>query len=476
MEISHSWCRDNNGVPVYDDEVKRYIAVRPAERQIQYHEMKYYNFIHFGINTFTDREWGDGREDESLFHPTALNTDQWCEVLKSSGSKGVILTAKHHDGFCLFDSKYTTHSVMYSPFGRDIVKMMSESCQKYGLKFGLYLSPWDRHEKTYGTPDYNDFFINQLTELCTNYGELFCLWFDGACGEGENGKKQVYDMDRYYEVIRKYQPNAVISICGPDVRWIGNEGGHVRKAEWSVLPWDEKTVDEVAENSQKNEDEAEKLTDAYDRCDEDLGSRDVLKNHKNLIWSPAEADVSVTYGWFWHDETYYKDNKNGSSRTPEDLAQIYFNTVGGNASLLMNVPVDTNGLISEREKTTLKKFTKIIADTFKEPIPYDLSLITTDGEEVIPGSSSFMLQNDEEAIKLTVEEPFQTIVLEEDILYSQRVECFEVYFDGKKQGDYTVIGSGKIIRLPEKVNAKEIVIVITQSRSNPIIKSIKLYK
>lgn len=438
--------------------------------------MKYYNFIHFGMNTFTNREWGNGKEDESLFNPTALDTDQWCAVLKESGSKGIILTTKHHDGFCLFDTKCTDHSVMHSPFGKDIVKMLSESCKKYGLKLGLYLSPWDRHEKTYGTADYNDFFVNQLTELCTNYGEIFCFWFDGACGEGENGKKQVYDMPRYYEVIRKYQPNAVISVCGPDVRWIGNEGGHVRKSEWSVLPRDEETVDDVAENSQKNEDEGEKLASSYDRCDEDLGSREILKNHKNLIWNPAEADVSVTYGWFWHDEDYYKDNKKGSSRTPEELAQIYFNTVGGNASLLLNVPVDNRGLIAEREITTLKNFTKIINDTFSEALPYDLSLLTTDGEEVIPGSASFMLQNNEEAIKLLVDESFKTILIEEDIRYSQRVEAFELYLDGKKYEDFTVIGSGKIIRFPEKVNAEEIVIVITQSRSNPIIKSVKLYK
>lgn len=476
MKITHSWCRDNNGFPVLDDDVKRYIAVRPSERQLKFHEMKYYNFIHFGIDTFTDREWGTGDEDESLFNPTALNTDQWCEVLKESGSKGVILTAKHHDGFCLFDSKYTDHSVMKSPFGKDIVKLLSESCKKYGLKLGLYLSPWDMHEKTYGTPEYNDFFVNQLTELCTNYGDIFCFWFDGACGEGANGKKQVYDMERYYAVIRKYQPDAVISICGPDVRWIGNEGGHVRKSEWSVLPWGDETIDEVAKNSQQTADGGEKLSNSFDRCDEDLGSRDILKNRKNLIWNPAEADVSVTLGWFWHDKKYYRLKKNGGCRTPEELAQIYFNTVGGNASLLLNVPVDNTGLISEREQTTLGNFTAIINKTFREEIPYDLSLITTDGEEVIPGAGSFMMQDGEEAVKLEPEDGFKTIMIEEDIAYSQRIEAFEVYLDGKKYGDYTVVGTGKIIRFKKTVNAKEVVIVVTQSRSNPIIKSIKLYR
>lgn len=476
MKISHAWCIDNNGVPLYDDEVKRILAVRPSERQLTYHEMQYYNFIHFGVNTFSNREWGDGTEPESLFNPTELDTDQWCRVLKDTGSKGIILTAKHHDGFCLFDSQYTTHSVMYSPFGKDIVKLLSESCRKFGLKLGLYLSPWDRHEKTYGTPEYNDYFVNQLTELCTNYGELFCLWFDGACGEGANGKKQVYDMERYYATIRKYQPNAVIAICGPDVRWIGNEGGKVRKSEWSVIPWTVDTVDEVAENSQKDESEGAKLACSFDRYDEDLGSRAVLKNQKHLAWSPAEADVSVTQGWFWHDDRYYEDRGENAGRTPEELAQIYFNTVGGNASMLLNVPPDTRGLISDREIETLQRFTAIISKTFAEEIPYDLSLVTTDGEEVMPGSDSFMLQNDEAVIKLRPITKFRTLKIEEDIRYSQRIEAFSIYADGKKVYDGTVIGSGKIVRFPKGLEADDVDIVITQSRSNPIIKQIRLYK
>ena len=155
-------------------------------------KLEYYNFIHFGINTMTNREWGEGNEDISRFNPKKLDTDQWCRVLKATGSKGIIITAKHHDGFCLFDTKFTDHNVMNTSFGKDIVKMLSESCKKYDLRLGIYLSPWDRHEKTYGTEEYNDFFVNQLTELCCNYGDIFCFWFDGACGEGKNGKKPPY--------------------------------------------------------------------------------------------------------------------------------------------------------------------------------------------------------------------------------------------------------------------------------------------
>ncbi len=473
MKIKNAWCTGNNGFPVYDEEVKRYISVRPSERQLAFNRMKYYNFIHFGVNTFTDREWGEGNEDESVFNPAELNTNQWCETLKSTGSKGIILTAKHHDGFCLFDSKYTDHTVMKSPFGKDIVALLSKSCKKYSLKLGLYLSPWDRHEKTYGTDEYNDFFVNQLTELCTSYGDLFCLWFDGACGEGPNGRKQVYDWERYYKTIRKYQPDAVIAITGPDVRWIGNEGGQVRKSEWSVIPWSDKTLDEIAENSQKEENNAPNFIDPYA---EDIGSRNKLSGKTDLRWSPAEADVSITHGWFWHDDDYYKDNKGGSSRTPEELAQIYFNTVGGNASMLLNVPPDKRGLISDREIKTLTEFTKIIKKTFAENIPYELTLLTTDGEEVIPGSAGFMLQNNEIGAKLIPTAKFRTLFIEEDIKYSQRVEEFEIFADGKSIYKGTVIGSGKIVRFPKGIEADEICIIITQSRGNPVIKSIKLYK
>lgn len=193
MKIGKSWCTANNSCPVNDAEVERYISVVPSQRQLDFLEMEYYNFIHFGINTMNNAEWGKGNEDISRFNPEKLDTDQWCRVLKSTGSKGIIITAKHHDGFCLFDTEQTDHNVMNTPFGKDIVKMLSESCRKFGLKLGIYLSPWDRHEKTYGTEKYNDFFVNQLTELCENYGDIFCFWFDGACGEGKNGKKQVYD-------------------------------------------------------------------------------------------------------------------------------------------------------------------------------------------------------------------------------------------------------------------------------------------
>jgi len=223
-----------------EEYIKKAVRVRPSMRQLAWQEMEFYAFIHFGMNTFTDREWGLGNESPELFNPTEFNAAQWVEACVSAGMKGLILTCKHHDGFCLWPSKFTEHSVKNSPWkdGKgDVVKEVSDACRKAGIKFGIYLSPWDRHEKTYGDSEkYNIFFMNQLRELLTSYGEIFCVWLDGACGEGPNGRKQVYDWEGYYRLIRELQPNAVISVCGPDVRWCGNESGHCRKSEWSVVP------------------------------------------------------------------------------------------------------------------------------------------------------------------------------------------------------------------------------------------------
>ena len=299
--IREGWCFGNNSYPTDGAEVERYLK---AVRQLEFMELEYYNFIHFGMNTMTNREWGDGTEKLSFFNPKKLDTDQWCSVLKATGSKGIIITAKHHDGFCLFDTKYTDHNVMNTPFGKDIVKMLSESCKKYGLKLGIYLSPWDRHEKTYGSEEYNDFFVAQLTELCANYGDIFCFWFDGACGEGKNGKKQVYDWNSYFDVIRELQPNAVINICGPDVRWCGNEAGKSRESEWSVVPYYVSNQDYVAEHSQQ-EDNPE-FAKRVEATTQDLGSRKAIEGCNHFIWYPAEVDVSIRPGWFYHKREDFK--------------------------------------------------------------------------------------------------------------------------------------------------------------------------
>lgn len=481
--IDYGWCIDNNGKELYTKETKRITDIFPSERQLAFMDMEYYNFIHFGINTFYNREWGDGKENISVFNPKKLNTDQWCEVLKGTGSKGIIITAKHHDGFCLFDTAYTDHNVMNTPFGRDIVKELSESCKKYGMKLGVYLSPWDRHEKTYGTDAYNDHFVNQLTELCTKYGELFCLWFDGACGEGKNGKKQVYDWKRYYQTIRKYQPDAVISICGPDVRWIGNEGGRVRKSEWSVIPEAMDSNSEIMENSQSSADQTKQMAKKLDDRDEDLGSRELLKEFDKLTFKPAEADVSINMGWF-HTSRIFAYARKG--RSAKALSDIYFNSVGGNASMLLNVPPNKDGLIGKSEIRRLEKFTRLINECFENEVTgCKFSAFTKEGAEIPYNTDergAHLFDDDELAVRIRLGSVrnIKAVSLREDLTKSQRVEEFRILVK-TEQGDYrsvydgTVIGSRKIVRLEHFAQTDEILILPTQARANPALRDIHIY-
>ena len=484
-QVLTAWCNNNNSFDVYSEEVERITSVFPTQHQLDLMEMGYYSFIHFGINTMNGKEWGNGNEDISIFNPQKLDTDQWCKVLKDTGSKGIIITAKHHDGFCLFDTRHTDHNVMNTPYKKDIVKMLSESCKKYSMKLGIYLSPWDRHEKTYGTEKYNDYFVAQLTELCENYGDIFVFWFDGACGEGKNGKKQIYDWDRYYSVIRKLQPGAIIANCGPDVRWIGNEGGRVRESEWSVIPLTDKDNEKIMENSQKKANEGKKMVHIKETT-EDLGSRAVLKNYDSLIFKPAEADVSINLGWFYHGKLYYLFKKN---RTAEDLAKIYFNTVGGNATMLLNVPPNKSGLIDNREIKTLKKFTELIKEPFKNPITdFTLTAFTDKGYERTVESEKikdgYMLDNDEIGLRVSFEKrkSIKNLILKENLAKSQRVEQFKVYSRLRSDENYTMIYSGtvigykKFVMLKKAVQTDEIIIAITQSRANPILKEIEIFE
>ena len=282
-------------------EDKALVKIHPSARQLAVEQMEFYAFVHFTVNTFTDREWGDGTEPEEVFNPTAFDAEQWTDALLAAGMKGLILTCKHHDGFCLWPSAWTGHSVKNSPWkngGGDIVREVSDACRRAGLKFGVYLSPWDRNSPFYGQgKPYDDYFCAQLTELLTNYGEIFSVWFDGACGEGPNGKKQVYDWARYYALIRELQPGAAISVCGPDIRWCGNEAGDTRPSEWSVLPTGFARPDDVAEKSQQEDSAAfrEKSLSATER---DLGSREFLEGAVGYKWSPCETNTSIRPGWF----------------------------------------------------------------------------------------------------------------------------------------------------------------------------------
>ena len=275
-----------------DRVLARALAARPTARQLAWQRLEYIAFAHFGINTFTDREWGDGAEDPALFNPTEFDADQWVAACCDAGMKLLILTAKHHDGFCLWPSAHTEHSLKNSPWrdGRgDVVAEVSAACARAGLKFGIYCSPWDRHERSYGdSPAYNAFFRAQLGELLSDYGPIAEVWFDGACGEGPNGKRQEYDWDSYYALVRQLQPEAAIAICGPDVRWVGNESGLARDDEWSVVSGPrgqgERGVDFLEVDNGAN----------------DLGSRDNLAENEVTFWYPAECDVSIRPGWFYH--------------------------------------------------------------------------------------------------------------------------------------------------------------------------------
>lgn len=466
----------------YSSEVDRLIAVKPSDRQIAHSKLGYYNFIHFGMNTFTNKEWGDGVTDPKTFNPTELDTDQWCDVLSKSGSTGIILTAKHHDGFCLWPSAYTDYDVENASCKTDVVKALSESCQKYGLKFGIYLSPWDMHESTYGTNAYNEFFKNQLRELLTNYGELFSVWFDGACGEKLDPDFK-YDWEGYYEIIRELQPNAVICVSGPDVRWVGNEAGVAREAEWSVVGKGNTNPDKVAEISQKDSETGKALKSIkYDS--EDLGSRTVLAAYDELTWAPAEVDVSIHKGWFYH--------KNEKPKSLQQLLNIYYKSVGGNSSLLLNIPPDTRGKISDKDAERLIEFGNAIKQRTQNEINYSITVGDNKNQESFDSLNSLKTENgsyvsrDNDYIyDLTFdsEKKVQTIILCEDISYSQRVESFSVYLR-LSNGSYrlisnsTIIGSKKIICInPKKAkNAVGVRIKINSSRNNPVLSSIKVYE
>lgn len=312
----------------------------PSRQQLAWHDMEFYFFMHFGPNTFTDKEWGHGDEPEEIFNPSQLDCRQWVKVAKESGAKGIIITAKHHDGFCLWPSKYSKHTVRESKWKEgkgDVLKELSQACKELGLKFGVYISPWDRNHPDYGTEKYNYVFVNMMKELFTNYGPIWELWWDGANGEGPNGKKQVYDWRRFENMVRQLSPATVIfSDIGPDIRWVGNESGIAGKTNWNYLD-----------------------TTGYKRG---LGApaNDTLQqgNVFGKNWIPAECDVSIRPGWFWHA------NEDTQVKSPERLFDLYLKSVGRGANLLLNVPPDNRGLIHENDVEALIGFKKLRDENF----------------------------------------------------------------------------------------------------------------
>ena len=444
-------------------------APLPTQHQLAWQELEYYLFIHFGPNTFTDVEWGDGREDPSVFNPTELNTDQWASIAKEAGMKGIIITAKHHDGFCLWPSEYSTHTVRESPWkggNGDLLQELSQSCKKYDLKMGVYLSPWDQNHPTYNTPEYNKIFANTLTEVLTNYGPIFEQWFDGATDGSSN---QVYDWDLFHQTVYKHQPQAIIfSDVGPGARWIGNERGYAGETNWSKLNTkgftpgagspDLKTLNEGEEQGKE--------------------------------WIPGEVDVSIRPGWFYSPST---DDK---VKTVDQLMDIYYASVGRNANLLLNVPPNRKGLIHPTDSTRLMEFKKARDEAFQTNLALGAQAEASNtrgnakqyqANNLFNGNknSYWTTDNDITTASIEIQLPtittFNSILLQEYISLGQRITDFHIEYwntdlnDWKTLSKATTIGYKRILRTPE-VTTNKIKVVINNSLAEPILSNIELYK
>ena len=435
-------------------EDERLVRVRPDKRQVEFQKVEFYAFIHFTINTYTGKEWGDGTESPEIFMPDHLDAVQWVTAIKDAGMRGLILTCKHHDGFCLWPSRYTRHSVAASPYkgGKgDIVREVADACQAAGIKFGVYLSPWDRNSELYGRgKEYDDYFVNQLTELLTNYGPVFDVWFDGACGEGAGGMRQCYNWERYYKVIRKLQPDACINVCGPDIRWCGNEAGDTRDAEWSVVPARLRDTEMIADKSQQTDD-----TDFSFRrrtissSDADLGSREFLKDEPDLIWYPVEVNTSIRPGWFYHQE---EDDK---VRSLEELSQIYFHSVGGNGTFLLNIPPNKEGLLAKEDVERLKELGEFLRKAFKRNLVEEAVLAVDSYKEGFeienvrePGYGKYFSTREgitscTIGIEFEEETEIHYLILQENIEMSQRIEGFSVW--AETDGNLREVYRGKVV-------------------------------
>ena len=427
----------------------------PTPQQLEWQQMELTAFLHFGINTFTGREWGDGKENPALFNPTDFDAEQWVRSLKEAGFKMAILTAKHHDGFCLWPTKTTGHSVAASPWkdGKgDVVRELRDACDKYGIKFGVYLSPWDRNASCYGdSPKYNEFFIEQLTELLTNYGEVHEVWFDGANGEGPNGKKQEYDWTAILSTIRRLQPRAVTAIMGDDVRWVGNERGLGRETEWSATVL---TPGTYARCEEQNKALGVKATS------KDLGGRDMLVNAKELFWYPSEVDVSIRPGGFYHQQ---EDNQ---VKSLKHLTDIYFKSVGYNSVLLLNIPPDQCGRISDADVNRLKEFADYRKEIFAD-------------NRVKGGLKAWTARpGDTHVYQLKPKSEINVVMLCEDISKGQRMEAFTVEAltaDGWKEiAKGTTVGYKRLIRIPA-VEARQLRVKVDACRLAANISEVAAY-
>lgn len=412
---------------------------RPTKQQLAWHETEFYLFAHFGPNTFTDKEWGEGTEPEDLFNPANLDCRQWCCIAKAAGAKGIIITAKHHDGFCLWPSKFSKHTVRESNWkdGKgDVLKELSKACKEAGLKFGFYISPWDRNHPDYGTEKYNDVFVNMIKEIFQNYGPIWELWWDGANGEGPNGKKQIYDWRRFENTVRQLSPKTVVfSDIGPDIRWCGNENGIAGKTNWGYLD-----------------------TTGFKRG---LGAppTDTLNqgNVHGKNWIPAECDVSIRPGWFYHAD------QDAKVKSPEQLFDLYLRSVGRGANLLLNVPPDRRGLITDADSAALIGFKKLRDESFNNNLLkhastyYEFSEKDLSSKEIILRSfdstfSAYGINLQNFIVELPQATKVNCIILREAIHLGQSVRKFRIMLYDKtkimKEIIGTTVGRKRILTFP----------------------------
>jgi alpha-L-fucosidase len=424
--------------------------VVPTKTQLIWHDMEFYLFMHFGPNTFTEREWGLGNEKEDEFNPANLNCDQWCKTAKGAGATGIIITAKHHDGFCLWPSKFSTHTVKESKWKNgkgDVLKELSEACKANGIKFGIYISPWDRNHPKYGTPAYNDVFVGMMEELFKNYGPIWELWWDGANGEGPNGKKQEYDWKRFIKTVRTLSPNTLLfSDIGPDIRWVGNERGIAGITNWNLL------------------DTAGFKPGLGAPSTDTLNSGNVYGS----AWIPAECDVSIRKGWFYHA------SEDGTVKSPEQLFQLYLKSVGRGADLLLNVPPDGNGRINKKDSMAMAGFKKLKEESFAHNLAKQADVTsksrTNKSADHKTSLSSF----------LVFKEPVEAncIVLKENIAEGQLIKKVDIILSNHgmevKKIAVTTVGHKRIITFPaEKIT--EIAIVVNEAKAKPKLSAIELY-
>jgi alpha-L-fucosidase len=422
-------------------------------------------FVHFGPNTFTSVEWGSGREDPAVFNPTDFDARQWVRVFKDAGMKGVILTAKHHDGFCLWPSKHSTHTIARSPWRGgtgDIVRELSEACREAGLKFGVYLSPWDRNHPTYGTEAYNRVFVAMLEEVLGQYGPVFEVWFDGANGEGPNGKRQVYDWPLFHATVRRLQPDAVMfSDAGPDVRWVGNERGEGSPTSWSLVDRDRYVPgtplsDELGEGSRLGRD-----------------------------WVAPECDVSIRPGWF------HRPSEDARVKSPETLFRLYEASVGRNCLFLLNVPPDTRGRIADPDVRALggmrAAIDRVYGTNLAAGATASADAVRDDAwaaARAVDGDASTYWAAPERRTSgvLTIAVPapvtFDRVVLAEPIALGQRVAAFEL--EAETNGRWSRVASGttigyrRILATPA-TTATRVRLTIHDARAAPLVSEVGLY-